>query len=571
MPTRADESNERSTCRADDIAVDTVTVTITTCKRFDLFIKTMESFLRHCQDRERVAEWICVDDNSSEADRRQMAERFPFFHFILKGRQEKGHAKSMNLILDRVRTRFVLHLEDDWYFARDLRIGDLLALLADGRYQQVVLCPRPGSVPFGKTSAGFAVEECVYNPDHPTKPEIYRRYDEIYPAKRPGGEGGWWWPGFSLNPGIFDVAFLRSRVGRFDERIHRSLFGYDYALRAHEAAAKILTADCGLTHLGAVSAYGLNDQPRSAWDTVSLSASTEPARVVESGPDADAEETVTTSDACRIPNVVHFVYLDSERGFSFCNLLAVLSAHVVQKPKAIFLHYDRPPRASRWWEAARRYAMLVPRQPPAECGGMPLRSPQQQVEALRFQILLEQGGISLDTGVLTLKPYNPLRTHTCVLGGGSYVNGQEGLCSDDLDQIDTITDAVLMAAPRHLFFARCIEEIPRRFQGEGVAADGVGDLHDLARRHRDLVHIEPVESFVPFDCGTDELFRDVDRNTLDDLFARKLSRSYCIHLWPEMWGERFLNEIDEAYLLNRKNLMAAFFRGYLFYLESGHA
>jgi hypothetical protein len=571
MPTRSNRSTQRKprkSGRADAGAAARVSVTITTCKRLALFLKTMESFLQHCKDHDRVTEWLCVDDNSSADDRRQMAERFPFFRFVFKDADQKGHARSMNLILDQVRSRFVLHLEDDWDFARDFRIADLLAVLADGRYQQVVLCPRPGGVPFGKTGDGLAIEQSVYNPDHPVKPEPNRRYDAIFPARRPGGEGGWWWPGFSLNPGIFDIEFFRSRVGRFDERIDRALFEYDYARRAYEAGAAILSVDCGLRHLGAVSASAINDQPPRSWETTTYFHDTAASNIVEGNTHPKAEESEPPPSSYLIPNNVHFLYLHDERGFTFCNFLAILSARVVQKPEAIYLHYDRPPRMGPWWEAAKRYVMLVPRQPPAEYGGIRLRGPRQQADVLRFQILAEQGGIFLGTDVITLKPYNPLRTYTCVLGGESYTAGRCGLFSADLDQIATLTSAVLMSAPGNSFFARCLEQIPYHIQAEGVADQAGVDLHRLARGERDRVHLEPVESFVPFDCETDELFRDADQGALDDLFARKLSRAYCIYLWQAAWRERFLDEIDEAYLTQRKNLIAAFFKGYLLYLDS---
>ncbi len=42
-----------------------ITFTMTTCKRLDLFVPTMNSFLRCCTDRHLISRWIIVDDNSS--------------------------------------------------------------------------------------------------------------------------------------------------------------------------------------------------------------------------------------------------------------------------------------------------------------------------------------------------------------------------------------------------------------------------------------------------------------------------------------------------------------------------
>ena len=74
-----------------------VTLTITSCRRLHLFEKTVNSFLSCCGDLEAIGRWICIDDGSSEEDRRRMEELYPFFEFVFKEPSEKGHAKSMVL------------------------------------------------------------------------------------------------------------------------------------------------------------------------------------------------------------------------------------------------------------------------------------------------------------------------------------------------------------------------------------------------------------------------------------------------------------------------------------------
>ena len=48
---------------------------ITTCKRFDLFEKTINSFLNCCNDIDTIDYWLCVDDNSSIEDRNYILEK----------------------------------------------------------------------------------------------------------------------------------------------------------------------------------------------------------------------------------------------------------------------------------------------------------------------------------------------------------------------------------------------------------------------------------------------------------------------------------------------------------------
>lgn len=93
-----------------------VTLTITTCKRYDLFSKTINSFITNCIDIDMIDRWICIDDNSSDEDRENMLWNYPFFEFVFKDIKSKGHSVSMNIIMNMVKSPYWLHLEDDWLF-----------------------------------------------------------------------------------------------------------------------------------------------------------------------------------------------------------------------------------------------------------------------------------------------------------------------------------------------------------------------------------------------------------------------------------------------------------------------
>ena len=96
-----------------------VMLTMTSCKRFDLFEKTVNSLLRTWTDIEKVDYFYCVDDNSSQRDRTKMQKAFPFFNFYMKRSSERGHRASMNLIYDKIKElkpTFWIHMEDDWLF-----------------------------------------------------------------------------------------------------------------------------------------------------------------------------------------------------------------------------------------------------------------------------------------------------------------------------------------------------------------------------------------------------------------------------------------------------------------------
>jgi len=108
-------------------------LTITSCKRYDLFCKTVDSFLLCCKDIEHINEFLCIDDNSSAEDRKNMLERYPFFNFYFKREVERGHLKSMNIIFEKLKdsgAKYWIHLEDDWLFVKpELYVGRSIAFL----------------------------------------------------------------------------------------------------------------------------------------------------------------------------------------------------------------------------------------------------------------------------------------------------------------------------------------------------------------------------------------------------------------------------------------------------------
>ncbi|TYZ68258.1 hypothetical protein PybrP1_005294 [[Pythium] brassicae (nom. inval.)] len=164
--------NASATSGVDDDDDDCVTLLMTTCKRLPLFLRTIASLERVLDIASEAnrggattwSTWFCavlvVDDNSSAADRRAMRARVPSesVEFLFKSPEQRGHAKSLNLGLKRVRSRYVVYLEDDWEFRAPPQ--------------------RPSR--FLSDALG------------------------IYASSDPAHEFAFW-PGFSLNPGLWDL------------------------------------------------------------------------------------------------------------------------------------------------------------------------------------------------------------------------------------------------------------------------------------------------------------------------------------------------------------------------------
>ena len=206
-----------------------------------------------------------------------------------------------------------------------------------------------------------------------------------------------------------------------------------------------------------------------------------------------------TENKYLIPNIIHFIHISGYRQFSFCNMLAVLSAHRVQKPDKLYLYYTDEETDNRWWNIAKEYATLVKINPLTEFQGVKLDYPQYQADVIRLQKLVELGGIYLDTDILTLKSFDPLRHHSCVMGGEGYNGHVEGLNTNDLDKIGSISNAVIMAEPNHRFTKKWLELLPSKFKHSIWAYHAVVLPLEMVKEDHTLYHVEPVESFIPFD------------------------------------------------------------------------
>lgn len=208
-----------------------VTLTITSCKRYDLFAITINSFVNCCKDFDLIHEWFCVDDNSSDEDRKNMMEFYPFFKFYFKNPEEKGHPQSMNIIRDYVKTPYIFHLEDDWcFFDRRNYISECLEVLGTNiKIGQCLINKNYGEIPsdcdllgglFHITNSGlryYIHEYCS------TQQEL-----DNFSKKYGLGKQCAYWPHFSFRPSLLRTNVL-NELGSFNEKI--SHFEMDYCVR----------------------------------------------------------------------------------------------------------------------------------------------------------------------------------------------------------------------------------------------------------------------------------------------------------------------------------------------------
>lgn len=98
---------------------DLITVYFLSCKRYDLFEKTFNSFWTNCKDLDLIKSIIVVDDNSSSQDRQKIEDlvsKVKIPSLIVLKNMFKGQANSLNLIYDLCKTKYAFAVEDDWMF-----------------------------------------------------------------------------------------------------------------------------------------------------------------------------------------------------------------------------------------------------------------------------------------------------------------------------------------------------------------------------------------------------------------------------------------------------------------------
>lgn len=204
-----------------------VVFSITCCKRYDLFEQTINSFINCCTDFAKIDYWLLVDDNSSNEDREKMEKNYPFFHFIHKTPEEKGHWISMNKIRDlflaKSKAQYLIHMEDDFHFVQKRNyVEDAITVLNDNpmygqllfnkNYSEVELSQRyiPGGIPKTVKSVRYLIHE-HYKDNSPEYQQFLQRYQGY-------GTNGYW-PHFSFRPSVIKRSVYED-VGVFSNTAH---------------------------------------------------------------------------------------------------------------------------------------------------------------------------------------------------------------------------------------------------------------------------------------------------------------------------------------------------------------
>lgn len=234
-----------------------VTLTITSCRRPELFERTVNSFINCCDvsDLAGITRWICVDNGSAGDDRARLAERYPFFEWVYTESPAEGHVHSMRRLRELVDTRLWLHLEDDWeFFAPRAYVSDAEAILdSDPAIGQVVFNRGYATEPAKRHNYAGDPQDIDGGPDyllHRHIPVGTSDWDEHLASLTRGQLTNAHWPHFSLNPSLIDTARL-APLDTFDQ----TTAGFEFEFAARYTRAGLRTAffpQVNSVHIGRV-------------------------------------------------------------------------------------------------------------------------------------------------------------------------------------------------------------------------------------------------------------------------------------------------------------------------------
>lgn len=190
-----------------------VTFVITAGRRFNLFKRTMDSFLHNCLDMDLISRWICILDRASVSEQVSVACEYPFLEIVHS--PAPGQAAALNHLYfsQDIATEWVVHWEDDWLTIKHGHFIRLMLQIAatDQRIRNVVLRGWQG------------VEVTVPSRDPKRIAPLRYRVHLYWPRSGTMRSHDSEWYGYSLNPGLQHVPTVH-QLGKYDEDLSKGRY-----------------------------------------------------------------------------------------------------------------------------------------------------------------------------------------------------------------------------------------------------------------------------------------------------------------------------------------------------------
>jgi len=232
-----------------------------------------------------------------------------------------------------------------------------------------------------------------------------------------------------------------------------------------------------------------------------------------------------------IPNNLHYVHLSNNgRPWKLHHYLSVKSAYVRSKVSKIYMWVDEEP-TGEWWEKTKPMVECIHIEAPSEIFGIPITQLAHKSDVLRLQILLEHGGIYVDTDTIFVKDFLSLLHNKFVLGQQA-PNGSEGLCP-----------AVILSEPNSVFAQHWLAGFKDHFHGGPPGSDTwcTHSVHYplwLSKQLSNEITILDHETFFWPLYHQDHIEAMFEQN-------HDFPNAYSHHLW-ESSGKKYLDNLTES-------------------------
>lgn len=224
-----------------------ITLTMTTCKRISMFMKTVNSLFKHCKDSHLIKRFVISDDRSSDVDRKLMRDTFPHFEFY---NNDGGQPQSVDFLFNIVNTEYTFHLEDDRMMIHDMDLmGISIKILRECNVDSFI----------SGCQIGLKTDKVCTLRDYDWDYYIHEHQpDENFWSD--WGYGNKSWPGFYLAAGLHRTAAIQSIPYQAIPQHERS-----YALKYWKEGYRV-AFNCGpaiFEHIGYnCSSYDLTNSAR---------------------------------------------------------------------------------------------------------------------------------------------------------------------------------------------------------------------------------------------------------------------------------------------------------------------
>jgi hypothetical protein len=219
-----------------------------------------------------------------------------------------------------------------------------------------------------------------------------------------------------------------------------------------------------------------------------------------------------------IPKIIHFIYpwTEKTRPWSLVNTLAVRLAKKHHPDYEIIVWTNSPTRVPLLGVTVKKCEL------PTQVGGVDIVWPQYISDVMRLQILLDWGGIYMDTDILTLQPVSELLTDRLVV-------------SWETENSESISNALMISPQGNLFLSAWLDKMPEAMTNETWAYGGVVLPRKLSMNPHltDQRIILPHMFCCPLDLSRNWLFDP----SLKDEAEYRSKESHAIHVFETFWRD----------------------------------